>query len=203
MENHETFTYELDGNLYINLTSKCTNDCTFCVRNEHASYFGHKLWLSREPSPQEVLDRIPQDVSRYKEYVFCGFGEPTIRLDALCVIGKELKKRGATVRLNTNGQGSMIAGRDISVDLAQAVDKINVSLNDASAEDYVKLCRPAYGKSAFEGLQDFAKKCASRGILTWFSVVDIIGEEKIAKCREIAEKCGVTLRVRPFIKDSE
>ena len=109
MEKFEIFTYEIDGNLYINLTSKCSNDCSFCVRNEHASYFGHKLWLSREPSADEVLARIPQDISRYKEYVFCGFGEPTVRIDTLCEIGAELKKRGAVVRLNTNGQGSMIA----------------------------------------------------------------------------------------------
>ena len=203
MEKYETFTYELDGNLYINLTSKCTNDCTFCVRNEHTSYFGYKLWLSREPSAREVLDQIPQDISRYKEYVFCGFGEPTMRLETLCEIGKELKKRGAVVRLNTNGQGSMIAGRDISADLAEAVDKINVSLNDDNAHDYVKLCRPAYGEAAFEGLQDFAKKCAARGIQTWFSVVDVIGAEKIEKCREIAQACGVTLRVRPYIKESD
>ena len=203
MEKFETFTYEIDGNLYINLTSKCSNDCSFCVRNEHASYFGHKLWLSREPSADEVLARIPQDISRYKEYVFCGFGEPTVRIDTLCEIGAELKKRGAVVRLNTNGLGSMIAKRDISADLARAVDKINVSLNEASAEDYVKLCKPAFGAAAFEGLQDFAKKCAARGIDTWFSVVDIIGAEKIQKCREIAANCGVTLRVRPYIADSD
>lgn len=59
METFETFTYALDGNLYINLTSKCSNDCTFCVRNEHSTYFGHKLWLSREPSAQEVIARLP------------------------------------------------------------------------------------------------------------------------------------------------
>ena len=203
MEKFETFTYELDGNLYINLTSKCTNDCTFCVRNEHLTYFGHKLWLSREPSAAEVLARIPKDISRYKEYVFCGFGEPTMRLPVLCEIGKQLKARGATVRLNTNGTGSMFAKRDISLDLAEAVDKINVSLNEASAEAYVQLCRPAYGEAAFFGLQEFAKCCVARGIDVWFSVVDIIGEEKIAKCREIASSCGVTLRVRPYIADSQ
>ena len=97
----------------------------------------------------------------------------------------------------------MIAGRDISADLAQAVDKINVSLNESNAADYVKLCRPAYGESAFAGLQDFAKKCAARGINVWFSVVDVIGEAKIEECRKIAAKCGVSLRVRPYIADSE
>ncbi len=199
METFENFTYELDGNLYINLTSKCTNDCTFCVRNEKSEYFGHKLWLSREPSAEDVLRRIPEDISRYKEYVFCGFGEPTLKLAQLLAIGKELKRRGATVRLNTNGQGSLIWKRDISEELAKAVDKINVSLNDADAQSYVTLCRPSFGEQAFTALQDFAKKCAAQGICVWFSVVDIIGEKKIEECRKIAERCGVALRVRKYI----
>ena len=147
-----------------------------------------------------MLERIPADIGRYKEYVFCGFGEPTMRLDALVEIGKELKARGATVRLNTNGQAELICGRDVSAELAQAVDKINVSLNDSDAADYVKLCRPRWGEKAFYALQEFAKHCAARGINTWFSVVDVIGEEKIAACRRIAETCGVALRVREYIK---
>ena len=198
-ERYENFTYEIDHNLYINLTSKCTNECTFCVRNEKADYFGHKLWLSREPSAQDVLARIPADIARYDEYVFCGFGEPTIKLPVLLEVARALKARGATVRINTNGQANMIHGRDVTGELAECVDKINVSLNEATAEDYVKLCRPAFGEAAFAGLQDFAKKCAERGIDTWFSVVDVIGPEKIEQCRAIAGKCGVTLRVRPYI----
>ncbi len=203
METFETFTYALDGNLYINLTSKCSNDCTFCVRNEHSTYFGHKLWLSREPSAQEVIARLPEDISAYREYVFCGFGEPTLRLQTLLAIAAQLKQRGAIVRLNTNGQGSLLANRDISLDLAGRVDKINVSLNEATPSAYVQLCRPARGETAFFALQDFAKRCAERGIETWFSVVDIIGEEKIEQCRTIARACGVPLRVRPFIADSK
>ena len=74
-----TYTYELDGNLYVNLTNKCTNDCAFCVRNEKASYYGYKLWLDKEPTAEEVIAQIP-DVKKYREIVFCGFGEPTIRL---------------------------------------------------------------------------------------------------------------------------
>ena len=199
MEKYENFTYELDGNLYINLTSKCTNDCTFCVRNEKADYFGHKLWLSREPSAEEVLARIPADIARYKEYVFCGFGEPTLRLETMLEVAAALKARGAVTRLNTNGQANMIWKRDVSGELAGRIDKINVSLNEATAKDYATLCRPAFGEAAFEGLQDFARRCAALGIETWFSVVDIIGEEKIAACREIAKRCGVTLKVRPYI----
>lgn len=199
MEAYENFTYEIGGNLYINLTSKCTNACTFCVRNEKADYFGHKLWLSREPSAEEVLARIPADIARYKEYVFCGFGEPTLRLETMLEVAAALKARGAVTRLNTNGQANIFWKRDVSGELAGRIDKINVSLNEATAKDYAALCRPAFGEAAFEGLQDFARRCAAQGIETWFSVVDIIGEEKIAACREIAKRCGVTLKVRPYI----
>ena len=199
MEAYENFTYEIGDNLYINLTSKCTNACTFCVRNEKADYFGRKLWLSREPSAEEVLARIPADIARYKEYVFCGFGEPTLRLETMLEVAAALKARGAVTRLNTNGQANMIWKRDVSGELKGKIDKINVSLNEATAKDYAALCRPAFGEAAFEGLQDFARRCAAQGIETWFSVVDIIGEEKIAACREIAKRCGVTLKVRPYI----
>ena len=199
MEAYENFTYEIGDNLYINLTSKCTNACTFCVRNEKADYFGHKLWLSREPSAEEVLARIPADIARYKEYVFCGFGEPTLRLETMLEVAAALKARGAVTRLNTNGQANIIWKRDVSGELKDKIDKINVSLNEATAKDYAALCRPAFGEAAFEGLQDFARRCDAQGIETWFSVVDIIGEEKIAACREIAKRCGVTLKVRPYI----
>ena len=199
MEKFETFTYALGENLYINLTSKCTNDCTFCVRNEKSDYFGHKLWLAREPSADDVIARLPADIGAYREYVFCGFGEPTLRLGVLSEIAQEIKKRGGTVRINTNGQANLIHKRDVTGELARFTDKINVSLNEATAADYAALCRPAFGQEAFYALQDFAKKCAARGIDTWFSVVDVIGEEKIAMCRAIAQSCGVTLKVRPFI----
>ena len=198
-EAYENFTYEIGGNLYINLTSRCTNACTICVRNEKADYFGHKLWLAREPAAEEVTARLPEDISRYKEYVFCGFGEPTLRLGTLLGVTAFIKRRGGVTRLNTNGQANMIAGRDVTRELFGKVDKINVSLNEATAEDYVRLCRPAYGAAAFDGLQDFAQKCARRGIDTWFSVVDVIGAQKVELCRAIAARCGVALKVRPYI----
>ena len=199
MERYENFTYEIGDNLYINLTSRCTNACTFCVRNEKADYFGHKLWLSREPSAEEVLSRIPAETARYKEYVFCGFGEPTLRLETMLEIAAALKARGAVTRLNTNGQANMIWKRDVSGELAGRIDKINVSLNEATAKDYAALCKPAFGEAAFAGLQEFAAACARRGIEAWVSGVGIIGEGKIAACRAIAKQCGVTLKVRPYI----
>ena len=196
----DTIAYELDGKLYINLTNRCSNDCSFCVRNGKDSYYGNKLWLSEEPTCEKVLAAIPD--RDFDEIVFCGFGEPTFRLNELLQVGKELKQRGYIVRLDTNGQGSLINGKDITKELALAVDKVNVSLNACNAEKYFDLCRPIFGEDAFAELIDFAKKCKERGIYVTFSVVDVIGEKDIEQCKKIADELGVPLRVREFIKDS-
>ena len=198
MENKDTFVYELDGNLYINLTNKCSNSCEFCVRNGKDDYFGHRLWLSREPSAEEVLSLI-KEPRKYRQIVFCGFGEPTYRMEALREIGLSLKAAGAYVRLNTNGQGNLINGRDITPMLKGAVDKVNVSLNEGDAESYQRVCHSEFGENSFGALLDFAVKCKNLGIDTVLSVVDCIGESEIDKCRKISEDCGIKLRVRAYI----
>lgn len=193
----DTIIYELDGNLYINLTNRCSNDCNFCVRNENSSYYGYNLWLLKEPTVEEVLGTFPD--KNFNEVVFCGYGEPTFRLKELVAIGKELKSRGYIVRLNTNGQGSLINGRDITAELAEGIDEVNVSLNTGSREKYYDVCRPVFGEDAYDALIEFAKGCKKNGILTNFSIVDCIGEEEIAKCKAVAENADIPLRIRKYI----
>ena len=108
-----TFVYQLGSSLYINLTNRCSNSCTFCVRNNHDGMEDYELWLKREPSPKEVIALIP-DPKAYDEIVFCGFGEPTERLDAMTEITAYIKSKGGRVRVNTNGQASLIAGVDVA-----------------------------------------------------------------------------------------
>ena len=196
-----TYVYEIDDNLYINLTNKCSNACTFCVRNGKDAYYGNKLWLDKEPTAKDVLDVIDY-TKKYKEIVFCGFGEPTFKIDVLLKIAKELKKKGYFLRINTNGQGNLINGRDITKDLKGVIDKINVSLNMPDKKEYQKICRSVYGEKAFDELIDFAVKAKNNGIKTVFSVVDVIGEEKVKECNKLADDIGVELYVRKFIKDS-
>ena len=88
-----TYVYEIDDNLYINLTNKCSNSCSFCVRNGKDAYYGNKRWLTKEPTAEDVLSAIDYG-KKYKEIVFCGFGEPTYRTDVIVEIAKELKKKG-------------------------------------------------------------------------------------------------------------
>ena len=197
----DTYVYELNGNLYINLTNRCSNDCRFCVRNGKATYYGHKLWLTEEPSVEKIIKLIGH--KKCGEVVFCGFGEPTFRVKEIVEIATKLKEKGYKIRLNTNGHGNLINGEDITPRFKGIIDKVNVSLNECNADDYFNLCRPVFGEDAFEGLLDFAKKCKEQGIETNLSVVDCIGEKKIAKCKKLAKEIGVELRVRSYIEDSD
>jgi TatD family-associated radical SAM protein len=194
----DTYIYKLKNAIYINLTNACTNNCTFCVRNEHDGVGGYYLWLQKEPSAQDVIAllKAEEDVA---EIVFCGLGEPTMRLDTLLEIAAYLKTRGSHIRLNTNGQGSAFAGEDIAPKLRGLVDIVSISLNAPSAKEYDRLCRSVYGEEAYAHLLDFAKSCVAQGIDTVLSVVDIIGGDEIDKCRKIAEGIGARLRVRKYM----
>lgn len=200
----DTYVYELDGNVYVNLTNKCSNGCEFCVRNERASYYGNYLWLRHgEPTAEKVIAALSaKDLSAYKELVFCGFGEPTYKPAEMIQIADFAHSKGLKTRLNTNGQGNLINKRDIVPELAGKIDLVNVSLNAPDAESYQKICRSMFRLDAFPALLDFAKSCVKHGVPCRFSVVDCIGEEALASCRRLAEAQGVPLYVRKFIADS-
>lgn len=200
----DTYVYELDGNVYINLTNKCSNGCEFCVRNERASYYGNYLWIKHgDPTAEKVIAELEKkDVSAYKELVFCGFGEPTYKMSEMTAIAEYAHSRGLKTRLNTNGQGNLINKRDIVPELKGKIDLVNVSLNAPDAESYQKICHSQYRLDAFPALVEFAKSCVKNGVACRFSVVDCIGAEAVESCRRLAESEGVPLYVRKYIADS-
>ena len=80
-----TILYKVHNNLYVNLTNKCPCACTFCLRQtrDHMEDSG-VLWLEKEPTVDEVIaDFANFNMDDYDEVVFCGFGEPTERIDVL------------------------------------------------------------------------------------------------------------------------
>lgn len=200
----DTYVYELDGNVYINLTNKCSNGCEFCVRNERASYYGNYLWIKHgDPTAEKVIAELEKkDVSAYKELVFCGFGEPTYKMGEMTAVAEYAHSRGLKTRLNTNGQGNLINKRDIVPELKGKIDLVNVSLNAPDAESYQKICHSQYRLDAFPALVEFAKSCVKNGVACRFSVVDCIGAEAVESCRRLAESEGVPLYVRKYIADS-
>ncbi|MBQ8428103.1 MAG: radical SAM protein [Clostridia bacterium] len=201
----DTYVYVLDGNLYINLTNKCCNGCDFCVRNERNSYYGNYLWLRHgEPNAQQVIAALNGlgDLKRFKEGVFCGFGEPTYRMEVMLAVCDFLHEKGLSTRLNTNGQGNLVNKRDIVPEMKGKIDFVNVSLNASCAEKYQPICRSQFGAAGFDGMIEFAKLCKKNGVPCRFSIVDCIGEEEVEACKCLAQSVSIPLHIRKYIQDS-
>jgi len=194
----DTIVYRIENKLYINLTNKCSNNCSFCVRNTHEGVEGYYLWLKNEPSAEEIIKQL-EKAEAYDEVVFCGFGEPLYKLEVILEVADHVKKQGKKTRLNTNGQAGLIIGEGVAQMLKGKINKVNISLNSTDAKKYAEICNPIYGEAAYEDMLKFASECVKVGIDTVLSVVEIIGEEEIEKAREIASSVGGRLRVRKFI----
>ncbi len=112
-EEQSRVVYPIRRSLYVNLTNRCSNDCSFCARNKSYYVKGHNLSLEHEPTTDEVLEAITNQSGDYEEIVFCGFGEPLLRLDTIIEVAKQLKFQGLKIRINTNGQGNIIHKHNI------------------------------------------------------------------------------------------
>ncbi|MDQ7780755.1 MAG: TatD family hydrolase [Planctomycetota bacterium] len=208
--------YRIRDSVYVNLTERCSAACVFCLRHFTDYVKGHNLRIrNAEPSAEAVLaalrvEGIGTDSERKqegqaatgpdgppREVVFCGYGEPTLRLDVLKEVAAHVKKLGLQVRLDTNGHGDLINGRRIAPELVGLVDAVCVSLNAADAEEYERICRPSFGREAYDRVLEFAR--AARALLpkTEMTVVAYPGLN-VQRCREIAASIDVPLRVRDY-----
>lgn len=193
--------YDFEGGLYLNITNDCPCDCVFCIREKTDSIgTGHSMWHDRQPTFDEIKAAVDSvDMSKYSEAVFCGYGEPTCAFDNLIKTAKYLKEEyGLKIRVNTNGLGSLINGRDISKELCEVADTISISLNAPNAERYLQLTRNKFGIESFDALLDFAKKCGELHEKVRMTVVDILSDEEIEQCRELAESLGVAFVSRKY-----
>ncbi len=202
MKKAMTISYEVGNNLYLNLTNKCPCSCTFCIRNSaDGAYGSDSLWLEHEPTVSEIMEDLDKrDLSTYKEIVFCGYGEPTCRLDAVLEIAHKLKARPECplLRINTNGLSDLINNKSTADALCEVLDIISISLNAGTEDEYMKVTRPKYS-DAFEAMQKFTADCVkTKNAEVIMSVVDVIPPEQIQASREIAEKLGAKLRVRAY-----
>ena len=204
----ETISYEYGDALYVNLTNRCDCACIFCLRNNghKGSIYADDLWLEHEPSREEALkDLLSRDLSRYTELVFCGFGEPTYRIDDLLWLVDELKKAVPhlpPVRINTNGHANLIHGRDVTPGLAGRIDVLSISLNGSTPEEYVAVTRPREGAKAWDAMLDFTRSAAQYVPPVMMTIVNKDKTpEEIEACRRMCERLGATLRVREYIPD--
>lgn len=202
MEKRMTILYTVGDGLYINLTNKCPCACTFCIRSlGDGAYGSASLWLEHEPSFEEIKEAFKEfNLNEYKEVVFCGYGEPTERIDMLVQVSDYIRSQSdITIRLNTNGLGDLIHNKPIEPMLEGKVDIVSISLNAPNAEDYTKVTRPKYGVKAFDEMLHFAAECKKYVPHVVFTVVDCIPQEQIEESRKIAEAIGVEFRIRALI----
>jgi TatD DNase family protein len=186
-------TYRIRDSLYLNITNRCTNVCSFCVKFRSDFVKGHRLRLGKEPTAEEIITGIG-DPARYHEVVFCGYGEPLQRLDTVKEVAAWVKKNNGRVRINTNGHANLIHKRDILPELRGIVDSISISLDAHDAATYDSICRPVF-KNAYEEVVRFIQQAKENIPDVQATVVDLEGVD-LEKCRSICERLGVRFRIR-------
>lgn len=194
--------YSLEDKIYINLTNRCTNDCIFCLRKDKDDVCGQKLWLdSEEFTSEDVIEQL-KNFEIPKEIVFCGYGEPLLKLEILKEVAKYVKDNypATRTRINTNGHANYVYKRNIVPELVGLIDEISVSLNGSTSEEYDELSQPKFN-GAYDEVKKFIKACSESGIKTDASIVDGYKGRRldVKKCEEIAESLGAKLRVREWI----
>ncbi len=188
--------YVIRNSLYLNITNRCTNSCTFCAKFSDFTVKGHQLCLEREPSVEEVMNAIG-DPSPYDEVVFCGYGEPLLRLDLVKEVAGAMKQSGITVRINTDGQANLVHNRNILPELAGLVDSISVSLNAPDAETYQKICCSEFGEQGYAALKEFLVEARKHIPSVTATAVTLPGID-IEACHKVAEKLQVEFRERIY-----
>lgn len=190
--------YRIRNSLYLNITNRCNMACSFCPKHTDFEVKGYYLKLPKEPSVEEVFLAMGQP-EKYDEIVFCGYGEPTVRLEVLKVIAKRMKEMGvARVRLNTDGLANVVYGRNVLPELAGLIDAISVSLNAADATGHEKICPSKFGAQAYDAVLDFIRE-AKKYIPDVTASVVALPDLDIEACRKRADELGVPLRVREYM----
>lgn len=200
-----TITYVYQGKLYVNLTNRCPNACDFCLRT-HGDGVGDadSLWLSREPSREEILgDILRRDLTQYPQLVFCGYGEPTCRLeDMLWLCAKIRAVSGISIRVNTNGLSDLINGRSTAREFDGLVDVVSISLNAPTPERYDEICHSQFGLQALPAILRFTRAINFFVPRVVMSVVDRdLSELEIEECERLCKSAGAKFRVRHYIED--
>jgi len=189
------YAYSLHGNCYLNLTNRCTLRCRFCPKfNGVWTVQGHGLRLHGEPEA-ETLWAALGDPARYREVVFCGFGEPTLRLDVVLKLARRIKAAGGRTRLNTDGLANLIHGHDVTPELGDGLDAVSVSLNAQDAETYARHCRPP-SADAYPAVLDFLDRVRTHVPDVTLTAIDGLDGVDISACNTIADRLGVNFRRR-------
>lgn len=194
-----TILYDYKESLYVNITNKCPCSCVFCIRKE-TDHVGNSdsLWLDHEPTVEEVKNEFKKfNLENYDEIVFCGYGEPLVRINEVIEISKYIRSiSDLKIRINTNGLSDLIHNKKTAILLKDKIDSVSISLNAPNKIRYNEVTRPKFGEKSFDALLNFAKDCKEYIEEVNFSVVDEINNDEIEEAQKLADKMNIVLRVR-------
>ena len=195
--------YWLENTLYLNITNQCSNSCYFCLKRYRRGVGGFNLKLAQEPTVAEITAELAEvlHMRSWDGLVFCGFGEPTERLDVLLEVARWVRQhygRPLQIRLDTNGHGYLLnSGRDVATELkAAGVDKISVSLNAGEKETYMEICKPTF-QDAYKAVLDFIRR--AKLVLDVEVTAVRLPEVNFVKVQAVADGLGVAFKVREHI----
>ncbi|RCK77646.1 MAG: putative deoxyribonuclease YcfH [Ignavibacteriae bacterium] len=191
-----TYVYKIRNSLYLNITLRCNADCWFCDRKGEALVKGYNLKIMKEPTSEEIISAIG-DPKKFEEIVFCGFGEPTIRLDVIKQVGSWIKQNGGKVRLNTDGHGNVINHRNIIPELVGIVDSVSISLNSIDPKQYGEMMR-INPDIYFPAMVEFAKEAVKYIGNVTMTIVDLTGADEIKAKSFVEKEIGAKFRNRPY-----
>lgn len=190
-----TLSYRIEDRLYLNITDRCTLACTFCPKhNGSCTVHDYDLTLQHRPTTEQIIEAI-DDPARYSQIVFCGFGEPTLRLKVLLGVARNIKARGGQVRVNTDGLANRVHKRNVLPELASCVDALSVSMNAQDEQTYDRHCRPAL-RGSFQDMLSFLELAPNYLRDVTASAIDGLDGVDIAACQAMASARGVAFRRR-------
>ncbi|MEZ8185703.1 TatD family nuclease-associated radical SAM protein [Shewanella sp. 5S214] len=190
-----TLVYDIGNHRYLNITARCTLRCQFCPKhNGSKQIHEYDLSLSQRITADDIFPLLG-NVHEVAEYVFCGFGEPTLNLECLLQVAHAIKAQGGRVRLNSDGLGNHFHRRNILPELSQCVDSLSISLNADTPEAYQQHCRPKLAGS-YEALLEFIHLAPKFIPEVHVSAINGLANVNIEHCRNIAEKNGAIFKQR-------
>lgn len=187
--------YKIDNRLYLSITDRCTLDCAFCPKNQgDFAVHGYDLRMDHRPQVDEIIAAVG-DPTVYDEIVFCGYGEPTLRLKVLLEVARYVKSHGGKVRINTDGLANLVHKDDVLPEMAECIDALSVSMNAQNEAIYVQHCLPNLPGS-YQAMLKFLEEARQFIPDVTATAIDGLDGVDIAACEQRARQIGVGFRAR-------
>jgi len=191
----QTIAYTIDDRRYLSITDRCTLACEFCPKTQGTmNVHEYDLTFDHRPETEEIITAIG-NVSDFSWIVFCGFGEPTLRLKTLLEVATHIKQQGGRVRLNTDGLANRVHKRNVLPEMAGCIDALSVSLNAQNESIYNRHCVPAL-KNSWQSMLDFLQLAPAYVADVTATAINGLEGVDITACRQLAEERGVKFRQR-------